>query len=289
MKTLIYYHDADLDGLCSGAILYQYARFKEGVEPSDIELVPSSYGMTIPWDDITGNRVFMADFSFQPWSEMAELYVRAADLTWIDHHKSAIELCEKAGVHIKGIQDTRAAACELAWEFCNPDQYVPKGVRLLSRYDTWDLDEEVLDFQFGMQGRWMEPDHMGWSAFLGQHYAGILEIIKEGQSIRKFVEREYKRTMRARGFETDFKGYRALACNQHAATGSLLFKSHWNPTRHDIMMSFHLRRDGRWSFSIYTEKLDIDCSKIAAQFGGGGHQAAAGFQYDGNLRDIIMY
>ena len=33
----------------------------------------------------------------------------------------------------------------------------------------------------------------------------------------------------------------------------------------------------KWRYSMYTVKKDVDCSRIAKQFAGGGHQQAAGF------------
>jgi len=44
----------------------------------------------------------------------------------------------------------------------------------------------------------------------------------------------------------------------------------------------------KWAFSIYSSKPDIDVSKIASHFGGGGHPNAAGFGID-SLDDFFGY
>lgn len=36
-------------------------------------------------------------------------------------------------------------------------------------------------------------------------------------------------------------------------------------------------KDGMWNFSLYNDNEQVDCSKIAKQYGGGGHKGAAGF------------
>lgn len=38
--------------------------------------------------------------------------------------------------------------------------------------------------------------------------------------------------------------------------------------------------NGKWQFSLYNDNGKVDCSKIAKQFGGGGHVEAAGFVCD---------
>jgi len=283
------YHGADLDGLCSGAIIYKYL-LEQHEDPSDIILIPASYGTPIPWE-LVGERcnIYMADFSIQPWSEMEALVAAVNSFTWIDHHKSAIEHYKQSSLSLFGLQQIGTAACELCWNYFYPNLPVPSAVRLLSRYDVWDLDEQVKNFQYGMLSLWPEPSSYRWSPFLTPHTSSSIlqEVEQRGTYIRQFVDKTNVNLMRARGFDVEFRGHKALACNAHAPTGSLLFESRWDPNKYDIMISFHLRKDGRWSLSLYTDKLDIDVSIIAKEFGGGGHQAAAGFQYDGDIIKLL--
>mgnify|MGYP001569817196 FL=1 len=41
--------------------------------------------------------------------------------------------------------------------------------------------------------------------------------------------------------------------------------------------------------SMRTRQSDVDVSKIAASFGGGGHSKASGFTLDGKLKEEIKY
>lgn len=52
----------------------------------------------------------------------------------------------------------------------------------------------------------------------------------------------------------------------------------------NIMMVIKEEADAKLKFSLRTTKDDIDVSKIAQHFGGGGHRKAAGFSIDGRLQ-----
>ena len=38
--------------------------------------------------------------------------------------------------------------------------------------------------------------------------------------------------------------------------------------------------NGKWKYSIFTEKDNVDCESIAKYYGGGGHKKAAGWVID---------
>ena len=61
-----FYHSADLDGHCSGAIV-KYAH-------PECELIGINYGDKFPWESIGQDEtVYMVDFSLQPFSDMIRL------------------------------------------------------------------------------------------------------------------------------------------------------------------------------------------------------------------------
>lgn len=142
------YHEADLDGVMSAAIVKKY--FK-----GDIDLLPYNYGKEIP-DVNKYDKVFVVDvsfgdrtiFLFDEWED------KGIDVTWIDHHKTAIEAVKE--YNVKGKRRIGTAACELTWEYLFDDIETPDVVKLLSAYDVWDHDRfewsDVLSFQYGMRG-----------------------------------------------------------------------------------------------------------------------------------------
>ena len=134
-----FYHDSDLDGRCSGAIIkYEY---------TDCEMIGINYGNEFPWDIIEKDEtVFMVDFCLQPFGAMDRLALNC-NLVWIDHHKSAIE---EYGTHrsIDGLRKIGIGACALVWEFLYPQRSIPYGIQMLAEYDVWNhKNPEPLPFQ----------------------------------------------------------------------------------------------------------------------------------------------
>jgi len=160
MTIRVFYHNQDLDGYCSGAIV-KY-RFPEAV------MYPINYGDEFPWGEIAeDDEVFMVDFCLQPEHQMLKLYEvlrsdeekehdRDGNLCWIDHHVSAIKAMEDIGCYPYGRTGVSKAACELTWEYLFPNRPVPLAVKLLSAYDAWKQDifiEQVVDLP-GYEGKY---------------------------------------------------------------------------------------------------------------------------------------
>ena len=192
MNPICFYHKADLDGVCSAAIVKHFI--------PECELYGIDYGDEFPWDlvrpgpeadtdplwmhlfkpengykcgdnwetlTVKKRTVYMVDFSL-PYEGMVRL-AEVSNLTWLDHHKTALEA--NAGLRARGMRDTTRAACELTWVWMSlfpdpekmPDSYtfdvdLPEAVRLLGRYDVWDKDHpewesRILPFQYGMRAQ----------------------------------------------------------------------------------------------------------------------------------------
>jgi len=138
----------------------------------DCEMIGINYGDEFPWDSVPiggGEKVFIVDFSLQPFPEMVKLSLHADPLIWIDHHKSAIEDHEewKHSVNggLLGNYKPGAGACQLVWEYLKGDGHfyiedfqdldrgvIPTFIKLLAEYDVWDhSDPRTLCFQHGMR------------------------------------------------------------------------------------------------------------------------------------------
>lgn len=269
MKKLCFYHSADLDGHCSGAIVRR--------KYPDIELIGINYGDEFPWDKIGGNLVMMVDFSLQPFGDMVKLF-EMGDVVWIDHHKSAIEDYNNhkfAKKHVSVLNSDKAA-CELVWEFLYPEVRIPRSVYLLGRYDVWDhSDPDTMPFQWGMRMYNSFPDNNElWNDVLSDR---LLDgIIGTGSILLEYRDSENEKYVRACGFDTELDGLRCIAINR-MLTNSQMFDSIWDENKYDAMLTFGWRK-GSWTVSLYSTKSDIDVSLTAKNRGGGGHKDAAGFQ-----------
>lgn len=214
MAIRVFYHNQDLDGHCSGAIV-KY-RFPEAV------MYPINYGDPFAWDEIAADDdVYMVDFALQPFQEMIALFNRVPKLVWIDHHSQVINdfkdynrQCiarDHSYVSPNGIRDTTKAACELTWEYLFPDRPVPLAVKLLSLYDSWtyqghELEDMVLPFQMRM--RMEELDPKDWDLLAGMAWNNLFnstrldDLIEEGRLLLRYDEANKAKYARTYSFET---------------------------------------------------------------------------------------
>ncbi len=286
-----FYH-ADLDGHCAGAIVK--------LKFPDVQLYEINYGWKFPWDEISpGEGVFMVDFALQPHSDMERLQKRC-NLTWIDHHKTAIEAAG-IGFDPPGLRMVGRAACDLAWEYLFPGLPLPLAVKLLGEYDVWDhADDRTLPFQYGMKLARSNPanDMSIWVELLGGNDKLLDVIMKQGELILQYENKQNQDYCKAYSFESKISFtqidpipnlsfgcitsrvvLKAICCNRGNAS-SKLFDSVWDPDKYDIMVTFIRLASKKWTVSLYSTKPEVDCGRIAKHYGGGGHAGAAGFQCD---------
>jgi oligoribonuclease NrnB/cAMP/cGMP phosphodiesterase (DHH superfamily) len=266
------YHGVDLDGYCSAAIW-------KTAHPGG-ELIGLNYGWDVPWERLEGNNVTMVDFCLQPWNDMELLLSTANELTWIDHHKSAIESWKDAGCEfIRGSRDTTKAACELTWEFYYPGKPMPRGVFLLGDYDCWrHSDQDTMPYQMGMRLGNMDPGNnpycMGhWGLVFDEDKTQLLETIKIGRIVLEYQDQQNAKSVNAIWFPVEFDGKRWMAVNQ-GGINSTFWDAVWDDS-FDGKLGF-CRSKKHWTVSLYSE--NVDCGEIAKRHGGGGHRGAAGFQ-----------
>lgn len=271
-----FYHSADLDGCASGAIVK--------MRWPSCELFGINYDDPFPWDlIIPGEDIFMVDFCLQPFTEMIRLNSHTK-LFWFDHHKTSIEniLASNLDKTWRGSGETRLvldkAACELTWEYCFRGKPLPRAIHYLGRYDIWQHENVpgALAFQYGMRfEKDTRPANQALWIALCNDGTLVDEYIKLGGTLLEYEKRQNEKYAKSCAFEIIFDGLRCIAINRGLAN-SLLFASVYDPERHDAMLSF-VRRNGKWTFSLYAMKPEIDVSAICKARGGGGHKGAAGF------------
>lgn len=293
----IIYHD-DMDGICSASLAMHSDEVKTLGKP---DLIPIDRDVPFPWNAlISGEKVYLLDYSLQPWSEMEKL-AKMVDLVWIDHHRSAMieygEQIEKIRAEVvldlKGLNNNtrRKAACELCWyHFYGNKGYgdIPDAVHYIGRYDVWDHNcPEICKFQLGILAEkdLRDPSHTGWRVLFDPGFASrkVDELITGGQFIQSYLKQEQDSWAKKACFEFEwwipaYGTYTCIGlCGGH--NGSWDFGQEYNPARHHMMVSF-TRLSGAWKVSLRSTRKDVDVSKIASKFGGGGHKGAAGFRCD---------
>lgn len=267
--NICFYHSADHDGHTSAAIIKKMI--------PDVKLYGINYDERFPWKDISKeDTVYMVDFSLEPIDRMIHLQSICKELIWIDHHISQIEEAEKNNFNPNGLRVVGKSGCVLTWEYCFKDKSIPIGVHLLGRFDVWDhSDARTLPFEYGMLLEDTDPTNdLLWNKLFADDEEFIKRILIRGQVIYDYQMMIDSRLAGSNTYEIVFKDLRCLMINSPRCS-SLLFQSKYNPKKHDIMMAYSIKPDGV-SISFYSDKPEIDVSKLAKSFGGGGHAGAAG-------------
>lgn len=277
------YHSRDLDGWTSGALVK--------LKYPDCKMIGYDYGEPFPWNEIPiGEAVIMADVSL-PMKNMSNLALQTSHrLVWIDHHISAINdfkaSLDPCLQSTTAVLDNTISACEGTWNYLFPDKQMPEAVKLLGEYDTWrnkDQDRwetKILPFQFGMRTLCQSPETFPYY-LLDNDIKDIVEVTKYGNIILHY-QRQVNEHQCKRAFEsiiTINNSKLSAICHNAGGFNSDMFKSVYNPEKHDIMVMFQY--DGKtklWVVSLYSTQPEIDCSILAKSMGGGGHKGAAGFQ-----------
>jgi hypothetical protein len=262
-----FYHSADFDGKCGGAIVQM-------TFPS-CELIGIDYGDPFPWDKIKeGELVYMVDFAIQPYEEMLRLASKC-ELIWIDHHKSALAWARDNNFCPRGRRSIDFAACELVWEFFYEKKIMPRAIRLLGSYDIWKWQsvEGCLEFQMGMKLLNLPATSILWKELFENKH--VEDIIKNGGLILQYQKQQDEDTCKYAVHEVRWEGLDWIALNG-PFRGSGVFESVWNHKYHGMLV-YGWCRD-HWRFGLYTDREDVDVSAIAKKYGGGGHKGAAGFQ-----------
>jgi single-stranded DNA-specific DHH superfamily exonuclease len=299
MQIINIIHHNDLDGATSAALIKFYLL---QIQKKDVELKfhSISYGHALPnikEDDI----VYMVDFCMQPFSEMLAIYNKFKNnFIWFDHHLSVManEPNDICGCR-KTKNDTHLiAACEVIWDALFPEVKKPNLIEAIGEWDTWrhkdnpdslgpDIKlffdtltiQETIDYVYDYLIANVLEDYDYYD-----EQNSALELARQGERFKKFVEKQSSELMGVRGFEGLFSSIPAIITNSWQR-GSMSFKSMYDKNKHDVMVGFAMENNGYWTVSIYSEKEHIDCGALAKRLGeagpiksGGGHKGAAGFQ-----------
>ena len=266
------YHHNDLDGRCAGAIVYISEKIRGNGE---CEMIEVDYKDYIDISAINeGEKIYIVDFSFKP-DVMKEVLKKTSNVIWIDHHKTA--QAYNYGTRLDGLREFREklyAGCELTWLYFYPNKEIPSWVKLIGDRDCWrwSLGKNAEFFNEGIKLYNTSPQSTLWEQFFWGGETNIIErIINEGRVCLRYRDNFCKDYIKSYSFETTFRGYKCLACGLYMF-GSELFGEKFND--YDICISYEFLGD-KWIISLYSQKIDV--SLIAKEYGGGGHQNAAGF------------
>lgn len=285
MKTICYYHSADLDGISSAAIVYK--------KYPDAELIGIDYDkFDLDWikRKCKGNRIIVVDFSLP---EMKDLLQLSEDLIWIDHHITAKELNPEMWIAAKGKRDlNNKSACRLTWEFFYPKEPIPLAVLYIEDRDLWKFKyNQTKDFTTYAYMKLKSPTDDLWMLLftkrIPNNKLGSNDVIKlwidKGKLLNEAQLDRVKKTFE-QGWDGTLNGYKARFMNtnhEQSDCGSYACGEMGYP----IAVIFSID-DKKVYVGLRSKTIDV--GKIAKERGGGGHKYASGFVIEKNLIGNIL-
>ncbi len=309
IKTKVVYHEADLDGVTSGALMLLNSSEKD----EDVELIPYDYHKDFNQKLTNGHEVYMIDVSLKT-PKMFDVAKSAAEFYLVDHHISAYEdlkkYCEENEIvyteepfgpalkitvkefNFVYFYASKISACELTMLlFCKLGEKATDLVHILGQYDTWrkekpkhlpydkDWDKVVMPIQYALRS-YQDPVTISkvlWNLDNGGTKYNLEKLIDNGSAILHYLKCSNKRKVEEFSFSFEMDGVKFLAMNT-SDFNSFAFDHYWDENVFDAMLAFNFTGKD-WRISLYTTKTEtVDILKIAKFFGGGGHKGACGFR-----------
>ena len=232
------------------------------------------HGTTPP--DCQGKEVYIVDFSY-PREKMKILCHQAIKVTIIDHHISALNDLRNLDQEFDNLHmnfDMNQSGAVLTWKYFHQTA-VPKLFQHIQDNDLWQFKLEnthtiilaIMSYPMKLKlwGSWLNDDN-------------ILDVLhKEGLILERQANRQIKRYKKAARIGK-VAGYLVPVVNAPSSIGSELL--HQLSEGYPFAVAYEDKSERRvWQLRSGGEKA-IDVSKIALQFGGGGHKNASGFSTD---------
>lgn len=273
-----FYHN-DHDGRCAGSIVAMHTDNYNKEDYFEVD-----YITPLPLDKISsGETVYFVDYSFKKdtiW-QLEEILKKTDDIIWIDHHTSSFNLEKELDwvKNIDGLRKNKISGAALTYMYLYNCKYedIPYTVKLISDYDCWlfELEPYTTYFKLGIETHNYDALDNIWLKLYNQPQEYIHEILNVGKTIKAYIDKDNKFYRDNFAYETEIEGLKCLAVNKKS--NSWIFGEKYN--EYPIVMVYVFNGE-KYSYSIFSSDKDIDCSKIAEKYGGGGHVGAAGFSSD---------
>lgn len=271
-KIAVIYHNADLDGLCSAAII------KKVLDPigANYKFIGMDYNYPLPNLE-KFQTIIIVDFSFK--ENIMRKLNNTKRLIWIDHHKQIIN--DLKNDNITGLQRTTHSACELTWEYFFTEAK-PKLVELLGIYDTFrhmgtDNEIDIRNFQYGARIKYKNIEDI--LPHLDNFDSGIENNIREaGEKILEYLKFSTEKILKEATVTKLTVGDKVYKCGviNVQSINPIDIGLDFHSKGYDILINIY-KMGNKWKVSMYTQDKNIDLSEIAKMNGGGGHRGAAGY------------
>lgn len=260
----------------------------------DAQVVIGFFGKPFPVTIEPGSDVWLVDLSY-PRNELINISKRY-NLKVLSHDPTFIDTCMSVDPSLIAIEDESMCGCELAWAYHvkvnNIIDKVPRIVQLIADYDKWQFKlEDTLACHYGLSLFQTYPEAKNdiWDKLIDSFDPLLDDLISRGKAIHEFVVENNKYLCRQLAYPVEHGGYKLLCANVRGAD-SKLFDTYKGKEDFDAFLLYGwIASIGKVRYSVYSNKPEVDASKIAELFKGSGRHEVGGFMTEGAfVKDFPM-
>lgn len=264
-KVICIYHKDCLDGFASAYIVHKY--FTSIGRGNDIEYFDAKYGDDRPI--VEDAQVIILDFSFKR-DILLSIAQEAEDVLILDHHITAMRDLIDLPKNVEALFDISRCGAMIAWGKFFPRKKPPKILEYIQDYDLWELHNPDTKEVIAGLNSYPREFHIWDSVF----YKRPRDFVSKGDAILRYEAKIIKRII-DNVFYEKICGHLVPLVNAPLEfvneLGNILCKNK------PFAVVFHYTNDAIKVSLRSDADSGVDVSKIAEQYGGGGHEHSAGF------------
>ncbi|MBI2515219.1 hypothetical protein HYV91_03530 [Candidatus Wolfebacteria bacterium] len=269
MKSIVvFYHKNCLDGFTAAWAAWR--KFGKNAVYIGIE------AKSEPVKNLRNKEIYFLDACFEE-KPLRRMVKNNKKVVVIDHH-----LSRKDFVHIatEAVFDLKRSGSALAWNYFHSERLMPKLVSYVEDNDLWrfrlpyarELNNSLETYPMTFEG---------WSKLAAdfQFSGKRKKYIEEGRAIIKYKKKIAQELAKA-GDEVFFENHRAIAVNSSilkSEIGEFVLQNKMAPLF--ILWHYEAKPKPKIYFSLRSNGK-INVAELAKKFGGGGHRAAGGFNFE---------
>lgn len=260
-NIIVLYHD-DLDGFGSA-----WVAWKKFGDKADYFAVDFDKPMIA---GLKNKEIYILDFCYSE-KEMKALLKNNKKVVVIDHHITRGDIFKLLKEYV---WDIKHAGCVLTWQYFYSGKKIPKMIKYIEDLDMWSFKlKNTREITLFLES--LPRDFKLWNKIiLGmENKKSFSEYLKKGMVMADFVDKVIH-ILALNAENAFFEGKKVSVVNSpifNSELGNYLLKKKKNP----IVLIWSLK-NGEIRVSLRSQK-EVDVSKIAQKYGGGGHKQAAGF------------
>lgn len=290
----IFCHKNCFDGSASAVLLKHYSQYQNGTTPTIVEYWHEQDEKMYQFPDVNNKHVIIVDFSF---TRNVLLHLRSicASLYVIDHHRSAQDELNNLSFCTF---DMNRSACQIVYDMLYDNQQPesrPSWINYIGNRDLWrfDTNDETDFFTTNLFYRTTYQSHLKVveeiSTYNPRQIHGCLQMGQTQKNFQSCMEHKSIQAAKKCKFmmpdqKTIYDVYVSDDYKNRSNIGSAL--SARSDCDFAVMYKFDLFRN-QWHISLRGKEHKTSCLDVAKQFGGGGHQCAAAFSWNGQLQELL--